>query len=310
MRTIREIELTDIPSLFQVRTATDENRLSMEQLAALAITPETVKEKLLGSFKGWLCEDEGRVVGFVMGDRSTGEMWVIAVLPGHIRQGIGSQLLARVENWLFSMGCAEIWLVTGLRTELRAYSFYRKHGWEDWKIEYKTRYMKKMRNGALLIQFRDNQCGHDDVHVWIEGYYRTTDSYYFALDQAMLAGKESADKVRRVLIRLLDRWMEALAQATPAQMVYLPFDFSDEYTGCFQCRPDGAFVEVTPGWSNRMGWSFAPSDPGDYFFGITDFKSDAPAPIRLPKEEFTRRIRESIADTESQLLATREERRR
>src|SRR5437667_2823768 len=115
---------------------------------------------------------------------------------------------------------------------------------------------------SLLIQFRDNDTAHDDLHVWIEGYSRTTDSYYLALDRGMLAGEESAEKVRRVLVQLLQRWLEALAQTTPARPVYLPFDFSDQYTGCFQCRPDGESIEIVPGWSSREGWSFWPSDPG------------------------------------------------
>jgi ribosomal protein S18 acetylase RimI-like enzyme len=143
MRLIREIEVADIPSLFRVRTATDENRLSMEDLAALDINAETVKEKLLGNYKGWLCEEDGEVVGFAMGDKSSGELWVIAVLPSHICKGIGSQLLKQVENWLFSTGYHELWLVTGISERLRAYSFYRKHGWEDWKIENGARYMMK-----------------------------------------------------------------------------------------------------------------------------------------------------------------------
>lgn len=157
---------------------------------------------------------------------------------------------------------------------------------------------------SLLIQFRDNDTARDDLHVWIEGYSRTTDSYYLALDDGMIVGKESADKVRRVLVHLLQRWIEALTQATPTRPVYLPFDFSDQYTGCFQCRPDGEFIDIVPGWSSREGWSLLPSDPGDYFFNVTDFKSNAPAPIRLPREEVLRRIRESIADTESQISTT------
>jgi ribosomal protein S18 acetylase RimI-like enzyme len=104
MRLIREIEIADIPSLFRVRTATDENRFSREDLAALDINAATVKEKLLGNYKGWLCDEDGEVVGFAMGDKSSGELWVIAVLPSHICKGIGSQLLKQVENWLFKHG--------------------------------------------------------------------------------------------------------------------------------------------------------------------------------------------------------------
>jgi ribosomal protein S18 acetylase RimI-like enzyme len=72
-------------------------------------------------------------------------MWVIAVLPGHIGRGIGGALLEKAEAWLFSEGCSELWLTTDLDTRLRAYLFYKKHGWRDWKIENGLRYMKKMR---------------------------------------------------------------------------------------------------------------------------------------------------------------------
>ena len=142
---IRPIELADIPDLFRVRTATDENRLTLEELARLGVTEESVRQRLLGAFRGWLCEDRGSVVGFAIGDGSTGEMEVIAVLPSHIRRGIGGALLEKVEEWLFSKGCETLWLTTDLDTTLRAYRFYRKHGWTDWKIEGGNRFMSKKR---------------------------------------------------------------------------------------------------------------------------------------------------------------------
>lgn len=143
MKIFREITATDIPALFRVRVATDENRLTMEELAALDITESTVVEKLRATYRGWLCEEEGAVVGFTIGDKASREMWVIAVLPSHIRQGIGSRLLATVEDWLFREGCREIWLTTDVDPSLRAYSFYRRRGWEDWKVEKGNRYMRK-----------------------------------------------------------------------------------------------------------------------------------------------------------------------
>jgi ribosomal protein S18 acetylase RimI-like enzyme len=150
MRLIRQIKVADIPELFRVRTATDENPLTLEDLAEIDITETSVKAKLLESYKGWLCEDEGEVVGFAIGDRSSGEMWVIAVLPNYIQQGIGGALLAKVDDWLFREGCSELWLVTDLNPKLRAYSFYRKHGWIDWKIDDGLRYMKKKHFNPLL----------------------------------------------------------------------------------------------------------------------------------------------------------------
>jgi GNAT superfamily N-acetyltransferase len=144
----RPITCADIPALFVVRTATDENNLSREQLTRLGITEGSVREKLLGSYKGWLCEVDDQVVGFAMGDSRTGEMWVIAVLPEHVGKGVGSALLRHVEDWLWETGCRELWLTTDVDTHLRAYSFYRKHGWADAEIRDGLRYMKKARSAS------------------------------------------------------------------------------------------------------------------------------------------------------------------
>ena len=140
----REIRPEDIPALFAVRAATDENQLSYAELAEMGITAETVKEKLEGPFKGWLSETGSEVVGFAMGDRSSGELWVIAVLPQFSGQGIGHELLARVENGLAESGCRRLWLTTDIDPRLKAYSFYQSHGWRDERIENGMRYMVKI----------------------------------------------------------------------------------------------------------------------------------------------------------------------
>ena len=77
----REVTLADVPALFDVRVATRENAYTLDELAALGITEASVREKLRGDCAGWLCEVTGRVVGFSMAERSTGELWVIAVRP-------------------------------------------------------------------------------------------------------------------------------------------------------------------------------------------------------------------------------------
>ncbi|OIR14874.1 putative acetyltransferase [mine drainage metagenome] len=92
---------------------------------------------------GRLAEEDGRVVGFAMGDRATGELWVIAVQPEYLKRGIGSELMRRVEAWLVENRCWELWLTTDLDPRLRAYSFYRHRGWEDWKEEGGMRYLRK-----------------------------------------------------------------------------------------------------------------------------------------------------------------------
>lgn len=127
----RQIVDADIPSLFAVRSTTRENTLSREDLATLGITEASVCLMMASTHRGWLCEADGRVVGFSIGNCETGELWVVAVLPEYEGRGIGRKLISLVEEWLWSCGWKEAWLTTDPNTHLRAYGFYRTQGWLD-----------------------------------------------------------------------------------------------------------------------------------------------------------------------------------
>jgi ribosomal protein S18 acetylase RimI-like enzyme len=139
----REIQLGDLPAIFEVRIAAWHNDNGREELVRLGITPESVSRMLGQSHRGWLCEADGRIVGFAMGNRESGELWVIAVLKEFESRGIGKRLLTLVEEWLHYAGWSELWLTTDTDDRLRAVGFYRHLGWTDWKIENGDRYMKK-----------------------------------------------------------------------------------------------------------------------------------------------------------------------
>lgn len=144
----RQITPADIPALFAVRTATAENRLSSEDLEVAGITPESVRELLSANHQGWLCEVEGKVVGFCMGDGESGELWVIALLPEFEGRGIGGQLLGKVETWLWSMGHSSLWLWTDVDKTRRAYGFYIRHAWVSDEIAGDDLRMVKFRTPA------------------------------------------------------------------------------------------------------------------------------------------------------------------
>ncbi len=143
---IREIVEHDIPALFVVRPRTRENAMSVQELAAIGITPASMAAAIKGSHRGWLYEVSGQVGGFAMGDSAASELTVIAMLPDHEGKGVGGQLLTSVEEWLASEGCKKIWLSTDINPRLRAYGFYLRHGWQDWKIENGLRYMTRVLN--------------------------------------------------------------------------------------------------------------------------------------------------------------------
>lgn len=107
----RPMKIDDLPAALELRFSTVENAVTLEELEQdYGITPQSLAESMKTHVRGWLCENEGRVVGFSMGDRSNGEVQVVAVRPGYEGLGIGKILLAGARDWLFSEGHDEIWL--------------------------------------------------------------------------------------------------------------------------------------------------------------------------------------------------------
>ncbi len=130
MLSYREMTVDDLPAVLAVRFATRENAITPEELAEdYGITPESLAAAMDHDVKGWLCESDGQVVGFAMGDRSNGEVQVVAVLPAYEGRGIGKTVLGLVLRWLFGEGHDEVWLGANPDPAIRATGFYRKLGW-------------------------------------------------------------------------------------------------------------------------------------------------------------------------------------
>lgn len=102
----REITLRDIPAIFEVRVATNENNFTYEELEARGINFEVLEGKLLGTCKGWLCEEENKIIGFIIADKKTANIWTLAILPSYNNKQISVNLLNLAEHWLLSSGKA------------------------------------------------------------------------------------------------------------------------------------------------------------------------------------------------------------
>lgn len=126
----REMTTADLPAVLELRVATRENAVTLEELEEdYGITPESLAEAMATHVRGWLCEEAGQVVGFAMGDSENGEVQVVAIRPGYEARGIGKRLLATVCDWLFDAGHEEIWLLSNPDPGVRAHGFYRRLGW-------------------------------------------------------------------------------------------------------------------------------------------------------------------------------------
>jgi GNAT superfamily N-acetyltransferase len=138
----REMEQRDVGRCIEVRTLVREQRYSVEALRQVGITEESVTKMLAMTHQGWVCEIDGRIVGFSMGNRSSGEFWVLAVLPEFEGRGIGRRLMELAVQWLRASACPEIWLWTSPDVSTRAYALYRKFGWKDCGVQNGQRIMK------------------------------------------------------------------------------------------------------------------------------------------------------------------------
>jgi GNAT superfamily N-acetyltransferase len=132
---IRIATPADIAAMFDVRTSVRENHMSLEELAAIDVTPDTLASMLSGDGRGWVADAQGEVVAFAMADAADATVFAMFVRSTSEGQGLGRQLMAAAEQWLFSRGCEEIWLVTDSNRAVRANGFYRYLGWQDAGIQ-------------------------------------------------------------------------------------------------------------------------------------------------------------------------------
>lgn len=108
-----------------VRLAVKENVLSNPAL----VTQQDYVDYLSERGKGWVCEIDGQIVGFAIGDLVKNNVWALFVQPGFEGQGIGRELLILLLDWYYSNTNETIWLSTAPNT--RAATFYRSFGWKE-----------------------------------------------------------------------------------------------------------------------------------------------------------------------------------
>ncbi len=128
----RPAQPADVADCIVIRGQTRENAVSVARLAALGITYESWRESVQsGALPGFVCCDGARIVGYCFGERATGEVVVLALLPGFEHRGIGRQLLNRVVAELIRAGHARLFLGCSADPASRSYGFYRHLGWRS-----------------------------------------------------------------------------------------------------------------------------------------------------------------------------------
>ncbi|WP_176506173.1 MULTISPECIES: GNAT family N-acetyltransferase [Pseudomonas] len=128
--TYRPANPDDASLCIKIRGLTRENSFSSEELHALGITAESWSAGIRdGDCPGFVACDDGRMIGYCFGDRNTGEIVVLALLPSYEARGIGKTLLAMMVDQLKNQGFNRLFLACSSDPNVRSYGFYRNLGW-------------------------------------------------------------------------------------------------------------------------------------------------------------------------------------
>ncbi|MDO8041245.1 GNAT family N-acetyltransferase [Janthinobacterium sp. SUN137] len=128
--TFHPAKAEDTPAYIDLRGRTRQNAVSAERLAEVGITAGTWAEMMRsGSLPGHVCHHDGQLAGYCFGERDTGEIIVLALLPEFEGLGIGKTLLELVMTELREHGHQRLFLGCSDDPASRSYGFYRYLGW-------------------------------------------------------------------------------------------------------------------------------------------------------------------------------------
>ncbi|HPF28372.1 MAG TPA: GNAT family N-acetyltransferase [Steroidobacteraceae bacterium] len=120
---IRTATEADIDAMHRIRMAVRENALRDPP----RVQPADYRPYLATRGRGWVCELDGRIVGFAVADAPRRSIWALFVDPQFEGRGIGHALHAAMLTWLFTLDRAPVTL--GTEPGTRAEQFYRRAGW-------------------------------------------------------------------------------------------------------------------------------------------------------------------------------------
>ncbi len=141
---VREAVDADIPAMHAIRMHVRENTLSDPSW----LTPDVYRAHLrdAGASNSWVCEQDGRILGFSVARRAQADIWALFVDPAHEGRGIGRRLIAAATDWLFAQGVDTVSLST--TPDTRADAFYRANGWQRGELTDKGEVMFRLARPA------------------------------------------------------------------------------------------------------------------------------------------------------------------
>lgn len=124
-------------------------------------------------------------------------------------------------------------------------------------------------NLAFIV---DNE-GGNYLELRIKDFKKRADTYYFALDNCIEVKDSTIEKEKYVFEIYLSQIIKELQNCRIDELIYLPFDFSDQYIGCaFLSKIDTHNFKFIYGYTLKFtGYSINPSDISTFIISEHDF---------------------------------------
>jgi len=140
----------------------------------------------------------------------------------------------------------------------------------------------------INIEIKESGKGHNDLIFEIPNLIskKEFDTYYFAL---AIEPKFGVKEIKNAIIKLITFWIEKIIELKNKEIIYLPIDLSDQYTGCLKVEMNDN-IALTYGYSRKEGWSFNPLNPSEYYKKINDFIANPKKTLTYSKIEIIQSI--------------------
>lgn len=154
-----------------------------------------------------------------------------------------------------------------------------------------------MRNVAVTLN-SDNQ-----IEVRVGSESRVGESYYLGLQP-----NRDHDDFRPATgtLQLVTEWIHWLSSMSNGEQIFLPFDFSDEFTRWIHVDRIGREITIVFGWAAVEGWAISASDLSEHVHGLPGFMPDEPLltqTLYLPRVvadlRASQRVLQQLANLES-----------
>jgi hypothetical protein len=130
----------------------------------------------------------------------------------------------------------------------------------------------------LTIDLKNNDLLHQDLVLEIPSidFVLNADTYYFVLDNS-IDDYPALNRKKTILSIILNQWKIKLEQMKLQNVCFLPFDFSDEYIGCFRFEiiEDDLVMGVYGITQTLLGMMINPSKLEQFNIVDSDFEEDS-----------------------------------